>query len=83
MIRCGRLAAGSFNQLTLRSQLLKERQWELCFEGVRRQDLIRNGSFVSNALARGRQFAQPYHVLYPIPQYAIDENSNIDQNPGY
>ena len=77
------LSAGSFNQLTLRSQLLKERQWELCFEGVRRQDLIRNGSFVSNALARGRQFAQPYHVLYPIPQYAIDENSNIDQNPGY
>ncbi|SDD26467.1 RagB/SusD family nutrient uptake outer membrane protein [Niabella drilacis] len=77
------LAAGNFNQSTLRAQILKERQWELCFEGVRRQDLIRNGSFVSNALARGRQFVQPFHVLFPIPQYAINENPNIHQNTGY
>jgi hypothetical protein len=72
-----------FNQLTFRDRILQERQWELCFEGGRRQDLIRHGKLISNAKARGKIYADPKHVLYPIPQSAINENPNLIQNDGY
>ena len=27
--------------------------------------------------------AKDYHILFPIPQKALNENSNLKQNPGY
>lgn len=72
-----------FDQTTFRDRILQERQWELCYEGGRRQDLIRHGKLISNAKARGKIFAEPKHVLYPIPQSAINENPNLTQNEGY
>lgn len=67
----------------LRDRILDERGWEFHTEGLRRQDLIRHGKFIDNALSRGKTAAKPHHVLYPIPQREIDANPNLEQNEGY
>ena len=67
----------------LRNHLIDERGWEFYAEGLRRFDLVRFGVFVQNAQERGITNAQPHHVLYPIPQAAIDANPALEQNPGY
>ena len=67
----------------LRDQILMERAWEFFTEGLRRQDLIRHGKFISSAQERGKMLAQPHHVLFPIPQQEIDANPALTQNPGY
>lgn len=64
---------------------------ELCFEGWRRQDLIRTGNFISlvkerNMTVKRAGAIQNYHILYPIPDVEIKGNDDIteaDQNPGY
>ncbi len=66
----------------LRDHLLKERGWEFFTEGKRREDQIRMGTFISSAIARGKN-AQPFHVLYPLPQSEIEANPNLTQNEGY
>jgi len=66
----------------LRNFILAERGRELYTEGFRREDLIRQGKYIQQALDRGKP-AQPHHVLYPIPQPQIDNNPNLEQNPGY
>jgi len=67
----------------LNDELLQERQWEFYGEGLRRQDLIRMGKFISSAQARGITNAQDYQVLFPIPQTELQSNPNLKQNPGY
>ena len=74
-------------QSQFRDALLAERGRELYSEGVRRQDLIRHGKFIEYAQDRGLD-AQPFHVLYPIPNNAILEGGGGDggvvaQNDGY
>ena len=72
------------NQVSFRAALLDERGRELYGEGVRRQDLIRNGSYVSNAIARGKTNAKDHMVLYPLPDAVINAGRGvIAQNPGY
>jgi len=66
----------------LRNFIFDERGREFFTEALRRQDLIRQGTFISKAVARGKS-AQDYQVLFPIPQSEIDKNSNLQQNPGY
>lgn len=66
-----------------RDHIINERGWEFYCEGLRRQDLIRTDRFISNALARGITNAKPTHVLFPIPQQAIDSDSKLVQNSGY
>lgn len=67
-----------------RQALLEERGRELYAEGLRRQDLIRNGTYISNAIARGKTNAKPHMVLYPIPRAVITQSRGvIEQNPGY
>ncbi len=68
---------------SLRDQILQERAWEFFTEGLRRQDLIRHGKFISSALERGVSLAAPHHVLFPIPQTEIDSNPSLIQNDGY
>lgn len=72
------------SQEALRDHILNERLWEFYYEGLRREDLIRHGKFVEQAQNRGKN-AQPFHVLFPIPQPAIDSNPALqgDQNEGY
>lgn len=70
-------------------KLLLERGHELYYEGCRRQDLIRDGSYVE-AIKRKCSIAgqttlvnENYHRI-PLPQSVIDEGKGqIIQNPGY
>jgi starch-binding outer membrane protein, SusD/RagB family len=81
-----RAGLGDWSGLTqsqFRDSLLNERGRELYAEGVRRQDLIRNGSYITSAIARGKN-AQPYDTLFPIPNSVIVAGGGIvAQNPGY
>lgn len=77
------ITLGLFTKDTFRDFILKERGMELFFEGKRREDMIRHGKLISDAQARGIANAQPFHVLYPIPQVEIDANPNMEQNDGY
>lgn len=70
------------NKEALRDFLLAERGREFFSEGLRREDLIRHGKFISSAISRGYP-AQSHQVLFPIPQSQIDANSNLKQNEGY
>lgn len=72
---------GSFDQQSFRDAILEERKLEFFTEGFRRQDLIRHGKFISNAVARGKN-AQSFHLRFPIPQTEIDV-SGIPQNEDY
>lgn len=68
----------------LRTALLDERARELYAEGTRRQDLIRNGTYISNAVARGKTNAKTTMVLFPIPNAVIVAGRGvIAQNAGY
>ena len=71
------------NKESLRDQILKERGWEFYSEGHRRIDLIRMDKYIPSALARGKTNARPFHVLFPIPQVAINANLKLVQNTGY
>lgn len=71
-----------YNKETLKDFLLDERGRELYCEGHRRPDLIRFGKFIEKARAKGFD-AKDHHVLFPIPQSAMNENPNLVQNPGY
>jgi starch-binding outer membrane protein, SusD/RagB family len=62
--------------------ILRERGWELFFEGFRRIDLIRFGKWPAAVAAIPQKTPGP--ALLPIPQYAIDESKGqLTQNPGY
>lgn len=63
--------------------LLAERGRELYWEGWRRNDMIRFGTFIQPK-GDTKPFTSPEHVVvYPIPQRALDTNPNLKQNPGY
>lgn len=67
---------------SLRDFILAERGREFYSEGLRREDLIRHGKFIQQALDRGIA-AEDFQVLYPLPQPQLDNNPNLEQNPGY
>jgi hypothetical protein len=67
---------------TFRDMILLERGHEFFNEGHRRMDLIRTGKFISDAQARGKN-AQPFQLVFPIPQVVIDSDPVIQQNPNY
>lgn len=84
---------------TFQQAIEDERSRELCFESLRRPDLIRWGKFVStmNAVAveireRGGSFSygglagsnvQNKHLLLPIPAAEMTVNKKATQNPGW
>ena len=67
---------------SLRDFILAERGREFFSEGLRREDLIRQGKFIQQAIDRGIP-AKDYQVLYPLPQAQLDNNPKLVQNPGY
>lgn len=82
---------GAMSQQQFRDEIMDERIRELCFEGWRRQDLIRTGTFVKlvkerNKWARETNMIQEFHTRFPIPDTEIRLNEDMtddDQNPGY
>lgn len=63
------------------TDIYNERGFELSWEGHRRQDMIRFGTFT---LAHGLAPAVDDHYkLFPIPTAALNTNTNLKQNPGY
>lgn len=66
--------------LTL-DNILRERGFELYWEGYRRQDLVRFGKY-GNAWQE-KPVTDVKKALYPIPTSALDVNENLTQNPGY
>lgn len=66
--------------LTL-DELLRERARELCWEGHRRQDQIRFGTY--SQPWDNKTNTDAYRDIYPIPQRAMTTNSKLVQNPGY
>jgi len=67
---------------------LDELAWEFAVEGHRRQHLIRFGVFTTKSWFNHeadllRLGSADHLLLFPIPQGAIDENSNLTQNAGY
>ena len=61
--------------------MLDERGRELYWEGIRRVDQIRFGTFTNTW--EEKETTEPFRVLFPIPQQALDSNPNLVQNPGY
>ncbi len=62
-------------------EIYDERGFELNWEGHRRQDMIRFGTFT---LAHGLAPAVDSHFnLFPIPTSALNANPSLIQNPGY
>jgi hypothetical protein len=85
------IAAGT--TLTL-SDVLREKNWELAFEGHQWQDRLRNNlttprpsNLDATSLPNGANnvATTDYRQLFPIPQREIDANPSIrsQQNPGY
>ncbi len=71
------------NKGLLRDRILQERSWELWWEGVRREDLIRHGSYLDAARQHGGSHASNKNLLFPVPNWALIENPNLVQNDGY
>ena len=73
----------TYRDCTLQN-LLDERLLELCWEGWRRQDLIRFGQYRSLYEGADAVDESDGHTqLYPIPADVRALNQNLTQNPGY
>ena len=80
-----------------RETILLERLFEMNNEARRRQDLVRANESIETSdpsTPRGsgnlftrpwefKQAAQPFRVVFPIPQQQINANPNLMQNAGY
>jgi hypothetical protein len=84
LIRSKRSAKGktlpALTSLTL-DDILKERGFELYWEGYRRQDLIRFDKFTQ--AWQEKPVTDKTKELFPLPTSAVDVNKNLTQNPGY
>jgi tetratricopeptide (TPR) repeat protein len=74
------------SQTDFLNQLKHERITELTGEGHRWEDLARWGDLSTNLAGRDPSFAHfkaGRDEFMPIPQYDLDANPNLKQNPGY
>jgi starch-binding outer membrane protein, SusD/RagB family len=70
--------AEAWTNVTL-DMLLEERGREMFWEGHRRQDLIRFGKF--NRAWWEKPASTADRNIFPIPQWAIDTNPNLEKDP--
>ncbi len=82
------------DQSSFRTALFNERRWEFAGEYLRWFDLVRSGNAesVMNTFLQRKENGtnlysmEDYQLIFAIPQYELDVNSNTDvmwQNPGY
>jgi len=74
------------NQQQFLAQLKHERMTELAGEGHRWEDLVRWQELSPALAARDKAFSNfviGKHELLPIPQFELDINPNLKQNPKY
>jgi starch-binding outer membrane protein, SusD/RagB family len=79
-------AMPGLTQAQFLTQLKHERITELSGEGHRWEDLVRWGELSPALVSRDQGFANfkaGKHELLPIPQFDLDNNPNLKQNPGY
>ena len=63
------------------SALIAELGREFYWEGSRRTDMIRFGTFL--LASQGKPASGQERLLFPIPAAALAVNPNLEQNPGY
>ncbi|WP_447640132.1 MULTISPECIES: RagB/SusD family nutrient uptake outer membrane protein [Chitinophagaceae] len=85
-------AVNPSSQADVKAAILKERRFELAFEGQRWNDLLRAGTDYTiqlmNSQVKGDGSNMNYKVtasklIFPIPQSERNKNPKLDQNPGY
>ncbi len=79
-------AMPGLNQADFLNQLKHERVTELVGEGHRWEDLVRWGDLGPQLATRDAGFAnfvKGKNELLPIPQFDLDVNPNLTQNPGW
>ncbi len=81
--------APGLNQQDFLGAILEERRRELCFEGHRKDDLIRTQTlesvideFNTNHPQNAKNY-ESHKYVWPIPQVEIDFNPEVQQNQGY
>ena len=62
--------------------IYKERTYEMFWEGVRRQDQIRFGTFTAGYTNKPA-VSDAKVLLFPIPNNQLANNAKLKQNPGY
>ncbi len=77
------------NQQEFLEAILQERRLELCYEGQRKDDLVRTqlletviNEFNANNPQNLKDY-QSHEYIWPIPLIEINANPNVVQNPGY
>ena len=57
--------------------------WEFALEGLRRQQMIRFGTFSTKNWFNHEAIPDGHTALFPIPLDVLNTNPNLKQNPGY
>lgn len=74
--------ATPLNTLTI-LDIENERAREFLWEGCRRTDMIRFGSFFTGTWAFKTRQTESFRKIYPIPAAQLVANPNLSQNEGY
>ena len=76
---------GTLDKDQFRSKIMDERLFELwCEDGIRKEDMIRWGTWIQFVKDNGSTVVKPEFILYPLPRSVISQsNGLIVQNPGY
>lgn len=77
-----RSKATPLNSITL-NDILDERGRELMWEGTRRRDMIRFGTYFTWTPFWKPGVTPAFRALYPIPASELGANPQLKQNPGY
>ncbi len=65
-------------EATVRTEIMKQRFLELCYEGKRYFDLVRTGTYAAET-----GITNPRYLYWPIETDEIMRNRNLNQNEGY
>ena len=63
-------------------RMLDELGWEFAWEGFRRRDMIRFGTYTTKSWL-SHQPNGDHRAVFPIPQQALNSNPNLTQTAGY